>query len=329
MNKVYILITILLSAFLLRCGGNPEAEGDQSFANGKYAQAISYYLEVKKNKADNPQLDEKIALSYMNKGFDLYQKRHNIQAFAGNFEKGQDFIPEETSETFNKQYSVLLHKLAHAYYTTKPTNEIQKEQYFARTLELLDDALTFDETNAAAEKELSQIKSSNFKQTFKRGEHFYQQAQKEKNPDLYLTAEHYLERAVDFAPDNKDARKILQKVRKKTIAILNMDSDFPIAVPDKKYQKGFWMIAFTAMNNGSETIVFDPQKVTILDANEQVFQPDPEFTAKLDDGLVKAVSLKPRKQLDGSLAFKTQKAVKIKSIQYDLGNDKIVKKNFY
>ena len=329
MKKAYILITILISAFLLRCGGNPEAEGDQSFANGKYAQAISYYLEVKKNKPNNPRLDEKIALSYMNKGLELYQRRHNIQAFAGNFEKGQDFIPEETSDTFNKQYSVLLHKLAHAYYTTKPANEIQKEQYFARTLELLDDALTFDENNSAAEKELADIKSSNFEQTFKRGQHFYQQAKREKNPDLYLTAEHYLKRAVDFAPENAEARKILQKVRKKTIAILNMDSDFPIAVPDKKYQKGYWMIAFTAMNNGSEAITFDPQKVTLIDANDQAYQPDGEFTSKMDDGLVKAVSLQPRKQLDGNLAFKTNKAVKLKAIQYDLGDEGMVIKYFY
>lgn len=329
MKKIYLLTAIVISALFLRCGGNPEADGDQSFADGKYVQALSYYFEVKKNKPDNPRLDEKIALSYMNKGLYLYNKRHNLQAFVANFEKGQDFIPEETSEGFNKQYSVLLQKLAHAYYTTKPANEIQKEQYFARTLELLDDALTYDETNTAAEKELADIKTSNFEQTFKRGQHFYQQAKKEKNPDLYLTAEHYLERAVDFAPDNAEAQKTLQKVRKKTIAILNMDSDFPIAVPDKKYQKGYWMIAFTAMNNGSESITFDPQKVTLLDADEHSYKPDPEFTAKMDGGLVKSVSLQTRKQLDGNLAFKTKKAVKLKAIQYDLGNDRVVKKYFY
>jgi len=329
MKKIYFLGFLLISALLIRCSGNPEAEGDTSFANGKYTQALSYYMEVKKNNSNNPRLDEKIALSYLHKGQDLYKRRHNLQAFSGNFEKGQDFIPEETSESFNKSYSVLLEQFAQAYYQAKPANEIQKEQYFSKTLELLDLAITFDPDNAQAEKTLQEIKNNNFEQTYEKGKHFYSQAKKEKNPDLYITAEHYLERAVDFAPENTKAQKLLRSVRKKTIAILDMDSDFPIAIPDKKYANGYWMLAFTAMNNSGASLTFDPEKLIVMGANDHAYSFEAEYTAKFDDGLAKAVTLAQRKQIDGTLAFKMKKSVKIRLLKYQLDKNHAVKKYFY
>ena len=56
----------------------------------------------------------------MLKGQGLYSKTRNVRSFVGNFEIGQSYIPEQTTEEFKKQYSVLLFELGKAYNIAKP-----------------------------------------------------------------------------------------------------------------------------------------------------------------------------------------------------------------
>jgi len=328
-KKIYLISVFLISALLFNCGGNPEEDGDKSYAEGKYVQALSYYLQVKKSDPKNPKINEKIALSYMQKGLILYNKTHNVESFAGNFEKGENFIPDsETSPQFDDGYSEMLHQLAKAYRQAKHSNEIQKEQYFTKTLDLLDLSLAYSPDNKEAENTLAEIKAENFEQTYQKGMRFLKQAKKEKNADLYLTAEHYLERSVFFDPENQEAQKNLKLVRNKTLTVLDMDSDFPMAVADKQYSGGFLLIAFTALNNSGEQMEFDPQKISLLDVNDQVIPLDLTQTEKFDDGLAKKMTLPARKQIDGTLAFVIKKSVKIAAIHYELSVEKQVIKSF-
>ncbi len=329
MKKLYLITMLFISALLIQCGGNPEQDGDQAFAQQKYNQALSYYLQAKKADSGNQKINEKIALSYMNKGKQLFAKTHNVESFAGNFEKGENFIPEtETSPEFDTQYSAMLHELAKAYRQAKPANEIQKEQYFTKTLDLLDLALTFNPDNSAAEKTLADIKSENFKHTYEKGMRFLKQAKREKNPDLYLTAEHYLKRAVFFNPDDKKAQSNLKAVRKKTLAVLDMDMDFPFAIADKQYKDGRLLLAFTALNNGGETMEFDPLKLILVTSDDQEISLDVAYTEKFDNGLTKKMTLEPRKQIDGTLVFAVKKSRRIISLNYPLSEDKQVRKYF-
>ncbi len=319
---------LILSALFVQCGGNPEADGDAAYANGKYNQALSHYLKVKKSNPQNAKINEKIALTYMHKGLDLFKKRHNLDAFVGNFDKAQDFIPAENiSAQFKKEYSRLLYELAVAYHNTKPSNEIQQEKYFTRTLDLLDDALYYDENNSDAEKTLTRIKQDNFQQTFEKGIKFYQQAVKEKNPDLFLSAEYYINRAVSFDPENNKARKYLKKVRAKTVAILDYNTLFPLAVGDKEYNSGYWLLAFTAVNNSGQPFTFDPAKLKLVMADGKEIGIDADYTAKFKDGLSKRVTMQPRKQLDGTLAFKVARK-KIEYLSYTMDDNKTIKKYF-
>jgi len=330
MKKLVFFLLFSIPLMLVSCGGNPEAEGDQAYANGKYIQAVNYYMQVKKSQPQNAKIDEKIALSYMHHGLDLYKKRHNVKAFAGNFEKGQEFIPAENlSDAFKKEYSKLLYELAVAYHKAKPSNEIQKEQYFTHTLDYLEEALAYDENNTQAEQTLQQIKKENFQQTFDRGLKFYKRAKKEKNnSDLFLTAEYYLKRAVSFMPDNKEAQKYLRRVRQKTLSVLDLNMDLPFAIADRQYSGKYLLLAFTAFNNSSEPFTFDPGQIKIYTVEGKAVGIDPEHTAKFKDGITKSVQLAPRKRLDGTLAFRIPKSVKIEYIGYEMPDGSVVKKYF-
>jgi len=326
--KIYLLvISILTGLILVQCGGNPEQDGDQAYAQGQYNQALNYFLEVKKSSPDNPKINEKIALTYMQRGLQLYQKRKKVEPFVGNFEKGENFIPQtETTPEFDLAYSGLLLELAKAYHSAKPANAIQKEQYFTKTLDLLDMSLAYNPENQKAEDKLDQIRADNFKQTFEKGVTFFDQAKKEKNPDLYLSAEHYLKRAVSFDPENEKALKKLSDTRKKTLSILDMDSDLPMAIADKQYSDGHLLVAFTAVNNSGAALEFDPAKLSLLDDAEQRIGLDMVYTEKFDDGLIKKSNLVARKQLDGTLAFAISKNKKIVSLNYEMPSGKIIKK---
>lgn len=327
MKKYLLTILVFSGLILIQCGGNPEQEGDQAYAQGQYNQALNYFLEVKKSAPDNPKINEKIALSYMQRGLQLYQKRKKVAPFAGNFEKGENFIPDtETSPEFDQAYSGLLLELAKAYHSAKPANAIQREQYFSKTLDLLDLSLAYNPENTEAEETLDQIRAENFQQTFDKGLSFYNRARKEKNPDLYLSAEHYLSRAVNFDPENNEARKKLSDTRKKTLSILDMDMELPMAIADKKYSDGHLLVAFTAVNNTGDALEFDPSKLSLSDDAEQFIGLDMAYTEKFDDGLVKKSNLAARNQLDGTLAFAVSKNVKIVSLNYEMPSGKIIKK---
>ena len=73
------LSIVLFIAFLLRCGGDPVAEGDKAYAEGNFNGALKAYFEAKKAQPDDQIINEKIALAYTQRGFDLYNKTKNGQ----------------------------------------------------------------------------------------------------------------------------------------------------------------------------------------------------------------------------------------------------------
>ena len=320
--------TLFFSLVLIQCGSDPVVDGDEAFAEGKYGQAITYYLEAKKAQPDNPLISEKIALTYMQRGLNFFQKRKNINAFKQNFETGMDNIPEKPTAEFAKEFSKLLYELAMAYSNTKAENKIQEEQYFNLTLENLEEAIYQDEANEPARTSLAEIKKANFQQMFKKGMTFFQQAKKEKNNDLYLAAERNLRKAVSFNEESLEAKKQLKAVRRKTLSIVNMDEMVPFAVADYSYKGKFILVAFTAINNSGAQHQFDPLKIKIVGMDENEYAIDKTQTAKYDDGITKAVSLGIQKRLDGTLAFAVSRKIKINYIKYEFTEGENIIKYF-
>jgi len=324
------LSIVLFIAFLLRCGGDPIAEGDKAYADGNFNGALKAYFDAKKAQPDNPAIDEKIALAYTQRGLDLYNKTKNLNTFIGNHEKALNYVPETMAgASFKKEYSQLLFKLAQAYYSAKAENPIQEEQYFAKTLEYLDEALLLNDQNAAADSLLNAIRETNFQKMFDKGETFFVQAKKEKkNLELYLNAEFYINRAVSFNPTNEKAQKMLKEVREKTIKILDLKKDIPLAIANMKRTKTHTLLDITAFNNMGVDITFDPAKVKIIDINNTEYGLDVKETDKYDRALTEAVKIEPRKQIDGNMAFAVGKSEALLYLQYELEDGTLSKKYF-
>jgi hypothetical protein len=143
---------IIFSATAMNCGSDPAIEGDKAFQNENYNIAIKHYLQAVKDKPEEKQVfEEQIALSYMLRGQKLYSRSKNVKAFSGNFEKGAGYIPVEPSKKFNQEYSKVLFDLAVAYLSSRPENEIQKEEYLNKAIGYLEDANVYDNTNSSAD----------------------------------------------------------------------------------------------------------------------------------------------------------------------------------
>ncbi|MEJ2054294.1 MAG: DUF4352 domain-containing protein, partial [Calditrichaceae bacterium] len=328
--SVAFLSIILFIAFLLRCGGDPIAEGDKAYAAGDYNAALKSYFEAKKSQPDNQAIREKIALAYTRRGLSLFEKTKNLNTFIGNHEKALDYVPERgASEAFKKEYSKLLFKLAQAYKSTKAENPIQEEQYFSKTLDNLNEAIALDDQNMAADSMLQALRRDNFQKMFDKGETFYIQAQKEKNnPELYLSAEFYIDRAVSFDPSSEKAQKYMKKVREKTLKILDLKKDLPLAVANMKRTKSHTLLDITVFNNMGEKIMFDPMKLKIIDIDNNEHAIDVKETDKYDRALTKPVEMEPRKQVDGNVAFNINKSTQLLCLQYELSDGKVTRKYF-
>ncbi len=325
LTKIFLFLTPIV--FLISCGGNPIEEGDKAFAKGKYPDAILKYQEALKEKPNDIALKEKLAISYMYKGLDLYKRRKNIKAFEGNYNRALENLDEDISTPeLKKDYSKILYELGKAFNASNPENEIQKKEYLDKTLSYLEQAIEFDESNQKAKDLLAQVQSDNFQQMFDRGVSYYNSAKKSKNDEDYLVAEYYLAKAVSFNPDDQEAAKYLKLARKKAMKVFDFDTVFPMAIAGYMQKGKFTMFDFTIVNNTMESVTIKPENFTLTDKEGNEYKFDPEQTDKLEGGLVKGAQLKAKKQLDVRLAFPAPKGTALDYLAYDDGDGNIVKK---
>ncbi len=328
----YSLVFLIVLSLFVQCGKNLEAEGDNAYARGKYNQALALYLKVKKNQPNNARLDEKIALTYMQRGRRLYELRKNVDAFQLNYEKSKQFIPKDSlSASFKKEYSKLLYDLAMAYYQAKPQNDIQKEKFFNLTLDYLEKALDYDYNNTQADAKLAEIRTANFQKYFNKGKEYYQRALKDpRNTNLFLSAEAYLLQAVRMSEDNQQARKLLSKVRKKTLAILDISQDLPLAlaVGSYKYQSGNLALSITVFNNTIDPYTIEPQRFHLYDRDENEYGVNLQATDAYAKGLTKAQSIPPKKDGNWVIVFTMKKSAHPDRLIYETTDGLQISKYF-
>lgn len=328
--KHFFFFILVTSFFLFQCGGSKLEEGDANFSKGEYTQALNNYLAYKKANPDDKSVNPKIALAYMNHGKELFAKTKNIDAFSGNFEKAQKFLDNGFSlPEHQKSYSQLLFNLASAYNQAKPQNEIQKEQFFNNTLDYLNMALDIDADNYKADSLLSQIYQENFQKMFDKGQEFYTRAQKEKNnPDLFLSAEKYLVKAVKFNPGNEEAQDYLSKTRKQTLGILKSNFPFSFCIPNYKQTKTTLFVDLTGQNFSNEKFVFTFANLELKSSKGNIYQINPAKTAELKVALQDGQVIEPRKRIDGQLIFDVEPDVKLEAIIYNISPTEQVIKYF-
>ncbi len=327
-----IVLTALSFFILIRCGSNIEADGDNAYAKGNYNQALTYYLKVKKTQPQNARIDEKIALTYMQRGYKFYKLRNNLDAFQLNYEKSLEFIPGDSlSANFRKEYSKLLYRLAMAYHGAKPLNEIQKEKYFNLTFDFLEKALQYDSTKTEADAKLSEIRAANFQKYFERGKDFYKRALKDpRNTNLFLSAEAYLLQAVRLDPLNREALKLLKKVRQKTISILEIRNDLPLAlaVGGRKYKSGNLVLSITIFNNTIDPFTVDPNRFHLVDKQGNRYGVNLDLTAEYSKGLTEPQTIGVKSDHDWVLVFTIPNTIPVEKLAYETENGVVISKYF-
>ncbi len=326
---IFFTIVSLLVIISLFCSGNPFEDGQKAFDNKDYSLALKYFTEAKKEQPENQAIHEKIALCYMMRGKDIFEKNKNIQSFYGNFNRGEEFVPGDPSPEFQKLYSGLLFTLADAYINTTPENNVQKEEYLNKSISFLESSLVFDANNTDAENLLNKIKSDNFASILEKGKGLFNQAKKQGNNDLYFAAEYYFIKANNFNPENKEARDFLSKTRAKTLDVPDIKQDIAIAVGDQSYSKGSYLIYIEVHNNTQESIDIKQNKFKLVDKSGKEYSFDSTLIAKLKkETVLPEQSLKGLKSIGGIIAFKMNKKAKVAYLEYNLSKEKSVKKYF-
>ena len=325
-----LVFFITLSILSVHCGSDPASEGNKAFEAGNYNLAIKHYLEAKGNTpAEQQQYDERLALSYMLRGQDLYARSKNVKSFSGNFEKSLDYIPDQPSQEFMKVYSEVLYNLGTAYLTTTPENEIQREDYLNKAIGYLEDALVNDQTNQKADSLLAQIKIDNFEKMLDKGNDFYEKAGRTNNGDHYITAEYYFQRAAYFDLNNQEADKMLSKTRAKTLSILNNRQDFAMAVADMSRQDGNLILDLTIKNYATSAVSIDISNFEVVDINGNSYQLNKAMMEnKFSKNSLKNQKLGELKSVDGIIVFAVPAKIKLDYLGYRLDESETTKKYF-
>jgi hypothetical protein len=331
-QKIILSFVILcgLAFMTTHCGSDPAVEGEKAFESANYNLAVKHFLEArKKNPAEKQTYEEKIALSYMLRGKSLYEKNRNIKSFSGNFEKSSEYIPENPSDYFKKEYSKVLFALGNGYQQTRPENEIQKEDYLNKSIQYLEDALYNDENNSSADSLLAKIKVDNFQKMLNKGNDFYTKAGKTKNGDHYITAEYYFQRAAYFDIYNEESKKMLSKTRKKTLSVLNNREDFAMAVADMSRQSKSLILDLTIKNYATSPVSIDINNFELVDFNGNTYPLDKKMMdSKFKGKGMKNQKLPELKFADGLIVFSIPSKVAIEYLGYRLNEDETVKKYF-
>jgi hypothetical protein len=330
--KILLSLIILfgLSLVVIHCGSDPAVEGEKAFENANYNLAIKHFLEARKsNPAEKQTYEEKIALSYMLRGKSLYERSRNVKSFSGNFEKSNEYIPDNPSDYFKKEYSKVLFALGNGYQQARPENEIQKEEFLNKSIQYLEDALYNDENNISADSLLEKIKVDNFQKMLNKGNDFYKKAKKTKNGDHYITAEYYFQRASYFDIHNDEAKKMLSKTRQQTLSVLNNREDFAIAVADMNRQSKALILDLTIKNYATSPIALDIKNFELVDLDGKSYPLDTGMMdTKFKGKTMKNQELAELKFADGIIVFSIPSKVKIDYLGYRLYEDETVKKYF-
>jgi len=330
MNQFRNFVFIVLLFSLIQCGASKLEEGDDLYNQKNYNQAITSYLEYKKANPDDKSVNPKIALSYMNKGNQLYKNTRNVETFSGNYEKAQNFLESGiTAPQHKEEYSDLLYDLALAYKKAQSENTLQQEQYFDYTLDYLSLALDYNPNNKKADSLLSKIYQDNFQEMYNKGVQFYERAQKERNnADLYLSAENYLAKAVAFSFGDEQAQKYLSKARQNTLGILKSHYPLSFCVPAYKKDNSTFFVDITAQNFSTEAITFELSKLKLTSFEGEVFEIDSKKSAELEKTIADKTVIEPRKRIEGQLVFSIKADARLETISYIIDDKNTVKKYF-
>lgn len=268
------LLLFKLWFILIACSDNLAEKGKEAYHSGDYNQAIDLLTSIKQEEAIDPQLNEMIALAYMYRGKDLFDKTLNIKAYAGNYQLSKPYIPLEPSEEFKGEYTQLMVAMAEAYRKIIPKNNLEKEQFYAKTLEALHKAQELDSANVRMQDIFAQLREENFQTLFQKAQSMYNRAQRTKDWDLLFTAEILLNDAGELDPKNKEVLKLRRQIRQAALGVLNYRDGISMAITQRLYDKDKLVMYLAIENYLDKSITIDIAQIELVDVSGRVYGVD-------------------------------------------------------
>ncbi len=330
--KISQTIFILFFAVVLwQCGSDPMAEAEQAFQNGDYTKSIRLYTALKKEQPMySKAIDEKIALSYMFRGKELYDKTRNVQSFAGNIERAAEFIPGSPSEEFKRLYSKILVALADAYMNTVSANDMEKESNLNEAFVNIKNAQSLDTANVAADSLMEKFLRDNFEDMKAKAYNSYAKAQKMRDVDYYFISEYYVKKASDYNPNDQDLLSLLNKIRQRTISVLNYRDQVSLAIADMRQQKMQLIFDVTVKNYLPTPVNLNVDRFRLVGASGESFPMDTDMMNIFLKGksLENQVLNDAKPMADGLLVFKVPPGTKLAYLEYRYDNKNSSRKYF-
>lgn len=268
------LLMLGLILILIGCRENFAEKGKQAYLNGNYNQAIELLTSIEQEQPLNPQINEMIALAYMYRGKELFDKTLNIKAYDGNYQLSKPYIPLEPSEEFKKEYTQLMIAMAEAYRKIKPKNTAEKEQFYSKTIEALHKAQELDSTNIKIQEIFGELRDENFQTLFQNAQNMYSRAQQTKDWDLLFTAENLLNDATELDPNNKEVLRLRRQIRQAALGVLNHRDGVSMAVTQRLYDKDKLIMYLAIENYLDKAINIDIKQIELVDVAGNVYEVD-------------------------------------------------------
>jgi len=332
MKHALINSIFILSIFFLSCSEDTYKLAQEAYNAKNYIEAINLLERIEDNDLKNQEYFEMLVLAYMYRGEQLYQQTRNIDTFSGNYEKSKKFVLKEPSEDFKKQYSNLLCSLAESYFNTKAENQNLYWQYSEKATNSLKIALVFDSTNTAAKDLLEKARKENFEKLLSEANRHYDIAVKSRDIHYYFTSRKYLKKAALFDEENDGVKKLLYKLRKKMLPILDDEENLALAVTQFVQEKNQLRMMLAVKMFQDTTIYLRPENFKVVDFSGKSYTLDKKEMELFDylgkKNLKKTTLSRKEPYVDGILVFAVPDKVNIVYLSYTDGQKELSRKYF-
>jgi hypothetical protein len=194
----------------------------------------------------------------------------------------------------------------------------------------LEEALFLDENNTAADSLMAKIKSDNFQKMLDKGKDLYNKANKQKNYDMYFSAEYYFKKAAYFDIHNEEVKELLSATRKRTLPVLNYRDDVALAIAETKRNKDKLILDIRVKNYLTDPIEVNIDNFTIYDLEGNTYSIDKAWMEKnLGKSRLNSTTLDQKKTfVDGIIVLTVPQNIKPDYLSYKISDSKESKKYF-
>jgi hypothetical protein len=312
------------------CGKDLVEQGEKAFNEKDYSVAIDYWSEARIERPSGSDLDRKIALAYLLRGQDLYERLRNVKAFNGNLVKAVEYMPNTPSGELKAVYLSTLCAVAEAYMNARAANDNEKSKFQKQATRYLKDVQKLDSTFTKADSLLQKMKDDHYQKLLNKGKEYFARGRKTRNVDYFFTAEYYLEEAQQFDENNREIYTLLSKIKAKTLPVLNYRDEVAMAITAVKRQDEELILSVTVKNYTPKAVNLDLDNFRLVDKSGNSYNHDSQMMdVYYADMSLKNAKLNQKNPLaEGVLVFPVTGETKLYALEYKIAGKKVSRKYF-